>query len=121
MWRARSYAAAIFAALFLTSLILAMHPHSRNALAACVPFGIVGFPVCFYLWCKSDALGRGVTPPPGTIPLGAVLWPVAWLYYVAGTSAPARALRTIVLSAILAVAVFVSAAAIGHMWNPSAT
>ena len=52
-------------------------------------------PVTLYLWCKVDATTRSVTPPPGAIPLLAVLAPVGWIYYLLGTRRPLQALTTI--------------------------
>lgn len=65
----------------------------RFAIAA--GLSIFVLPVILYLWCKVDATTRSVTPPPGAIPLLAVLAPVGWIYYLLGTRRPVRALTTI--------------------------
>lgn len=62
-------------------------------------------PVILYLWCKADAATRSATPPPGAIPLLAVLAPVGWIYYMFGTRRPLRAFATIFTVTVAMVAI----------------
>lgn len=46
--------------------------HSKN-IAVASGLGTVALPIIAYLWCKADSAARAVSPPPGAIPLIAVL------------------------------------------------
>ena len=119
--RRHYFAFGIFAALFGIWFLLARFPKGSNALGVCGAISVVGLPILFYLWCKSDASHRGVSPPPGAIPLGAVLWPVAWIYYVLATRNIAKGVGTVLLITLAAVAVVVAGALLGHAARTWAT
>lgn len=100
----------VFAVAFLT----ARFPGSNDVLAMCGIPGLLGFPVVYYLWCKSDSLHRDVQPPPGAIPLGAVLWPLSLVYYVLFTYSFGRASVKLLKIGALAIAVVVVASYAGN-------
>ena len=119
--RRHYYAAAILATLFAMFFVAARFPASETARAVCGIPGLIGLPILFYLWCKSDASHRGVSPPPGALPLGAVLWPVAWVYYVLFTYSFGRAVGRIVLVLVATTAVVAAGALLGHFAGSTAT
>ena len=119
--RRHYYAVAIFTMVFLVLFLFAASPASPTVRAVSVIVGLIGFPVVFYLWCKSDALYRNVTPPPGALPLGAMVWPLAWLYYVVLTYPFGRAIGRIMLVVAMTVAIVVAGAILGHIAGASAT
>jgi hypothetical protein len=119
--RRHLYGAAIFATLFAMFYVVARFPTSETARAACAIPGLIALPILFYLWCKSDASHRGVRPPPGAVPLGAVLWPLAWLYYMLFTYSFGRAIGRILLVLVVTTALAAVGALLGHAAGATAT
>ena len=70
-----------------------------RAMAAGLSMSVL--PVTVYSWCKADAAARSVQPPPGAIPLLAVLLPLGWAYYVFATRPPLRAFGLIIGAALV--------------------
>jgi hypothetical protein len=96
MRRNRLYAA-LFWAVWIAICLLAQPTdvHSQRA-AIATALRICVLPVISYLWCKEDAAARSVQPPPGAIPLLAVLVPVGLAYYVIATRSALRACGVII-------------------------
>jgi hypothetical protein len=96
MRRSRLYAA-LFWTVWIAICLLAQPTDilsERAAIAAALR--TCALPVISYLWCKEDAAARSVQPPPGAIPLLAVLVPVGLAYYVVATRSALRACGVII-------------------------
>jgi len=99
----------------LVTLTAGESPHSEN-IAVASGLGTVVLPIIAYLWCKADSAARAVNPPPGAIPLLAVLVPIGWLYYLFATRSPLRAASVVISTLVGAfglggIAAFVKAGA----------
>jgi hypothetical protein len=89
--------AALFWVIWIVIALLTQATHMRSdRIAIAGGLGMYVLPVILYAWCKADAAARSVQPPPGAIPLLAVLLPVGWAYYVFATRSPLRAVGVII-------------------------
>jgi hypothetical protein len=93
---ARSYVAIFWLIWLIIAALLSRGPMGSDRFAAAAGLGSVVLPVVCYLWCKADCAARTVRPPPGAIPLMAVLVPVGWAYYLFATRPPLKALGVVV-------------------------
>ena len=115
MRRPRLYSV-LFWFLWVVICLLAQGRRSQSShFAIAAALGTYVLPIVLYSWCKADSSARAVQPPPGAIPLLAVLLPLGWAYYVCGTRSPLRAFALIVGAAATALGIM---GAIGVLLGP---
>ena len=95
---------------------LVVRPDDRDSPGSVIAGFLGSFvaPILLYMWCKADAAARSVQPPPGAIPLLAVLLPVGWAYYIFATRSLLRAIGVIVCSILFAGGIVVAGAVVSH-------
>lgn len=105
--------ATLFWVLWAVIALLTGGMESRsNHYAIAASLGVYVLPIVVYSWCKADAAARSVQPPPGAIPMLAVLLPLGWVYYICATRSPLRACGSIIGTVIAALGILAAASAL---------
>jgi hypothetical protein len=91
------YALATLATFVVIGAAVGAASPSPNRRAVATGFGMIWLPISTYAWCKTDSTARGVSSPPGAMPLLAVAPPIGWLYYLLWTRSTMRALLTVAI------------------------
>lgn len=111
---ARLYSLLFWISWGVISLVAQPEDRDSSGFAIATFLGSFVIPILLYMWCKADAAARSVQPPPGAIPLLAVLFPVGWVYYIFATRSFLRAVGVIVSCILLAAGIAVAGGVVSH-------